>query len=79
DAHSIKKIAELKKRAIQENIKVVIIDYYAQNNVATAFVREINGVAVRLDGIGDPNDPLRANYLSLMEFNAKKLSEALSQ
>lgn len=79
DSPSIKGIAYLKKRASAENIKVVVIDYYAHNNTAETFVREINGKAVRLDGIGDPLDSARANYLSLMEYNAQTLANALSK
>ncbi len=79
DSPSIKGIADLKKRALKENIKVVIIDYYAHNTTAEAFVREIGGKAVRLDGIGNPNESARAHYLSLMEYNARTLAKALSE
>ncbi len=79
DSPSIKGIADVKKRALKENIKVVIIDYYAHNTTADAFVREIAGKAVRLDGIGNPNDNARAQYLSLMEYNAQTLAKALSE
>lgn len=79
DSPSIKGIANLKKLARGEKIKVVVIDYYAHNKTAEAFVREIGGTAVRLDGIGNPSDPARANYLSLMEYNAQTLAKALSE
>lgn len=79
DSPSIKEIVSLKKRAQAEKIKVVVIDYYDHNKTADAFVREIGGKAVRLDGIGDPTDPARANYLSLMEYNAQILAKALSE
>ena len=79
DAPSIKSFRDLKARAIKDGIKIVVIDYYASSQTAEAFVREIGGKEVRLDGIGNPQHPDKAHYLALMEYNARVLAQALSE
>ncbi len=79
DSPSLKEFQNLKTRALKEGIKVVVVSFYTRSKTAEAFIREIGGREVRLDGIGDPQIPERANYLSLMEYNTKTLAKALSE
>lgn len=78
DSPSLKAFRTLADTARREGIKTVLVDQYVQGGTAAALVREIGGREIRLDSIGDPSQPGKSDYISLMEHNARILAGALS-
>jgi ABC-type Zn uptake system ZnuABC Zn-binding protein ZnuA len=78
DSPSLKSFRALADTARREGIKTVLVDQYVQGGTAAALVREIGGIEVRLDSIGDPSAPGKSDYIGLMEHNARVLAGALS-
>lgn len=78
DEPSLKAFQELIEIAKRQNVKTVVIGLTAQSNTVEALVREINGSLIRLDSIGDPDDPERSSYIKLMEYNATLLVESFN-
>ncbi len=71
-----KKLVE-KLRA--EKVRVIVLDLNARNTTADALAREIGGVIVRLDGLGNPGDPKKSTYIELMKTNAALLADVLKK
>ena len=79
DEPSLKEFKELTDMAREQNVKIIIIGLTVQSKATEALVREIDGSLVRLDNIGNPDDPEKSSYIKLMNYNANILAEVLSQ
>ncbi len=79
DEPSLKEFKELTDMARKQNVKIIIIGLTVQSKATEALVREIDGSLVRLDNIGNPDDPEKSSYIKLMNDNADILAEALNQ
>jgi ABC-type Zn uptake system ZnuABC Zn-binding protein ZnuA len=42
-------------------------------------VREIGGIELRLQSVGDPGDPQSSSYITMMRTSAKALAAALDR
>ena len=74
---SVKHFQQLIRNAREKNVRIVVAGLYQENRAVETLIREIDGRLVRLDTLGDPEDPMRRNYIAMMDWNAKKLAEAL--
>jgi len=75
---SVRDFNRLVQKARSGRVRVVIIDLKVQSGAAIALARETGAVLLKLDSLGDPDDPNRSDYLRLMEYNARRLAKALS-
>ncbi len=79
DEPSVKQFTEMIHRARKNHVWIIVIGLNLESKAAESLANEINGRLIRLDSIGDPDQPERSNYIDLMTYNAKQLSEALKQ
>ena len=70
---------DLVETARATGTRVVVIGLHVQSRAAESLVQEIDGELVHLDSIGGPDQAGRENWLSLMQYNAKLLADALSR
>lgn len=77
DEPSVKEFKQLIDEAKSNGIRVVVIGLHAESRATEALVREIDGVLLELDTIGDPDIDARSSYIKLMRHNALLLSKAL--
>ena len=73
--HSFKKLIDKAKR---DQTDAVVIGLNTEDKSADALVREINGRLIRLDSMGDPDEPNRNSYIKLMRYNALQLVRGLA-
>jgi len=76
---SVKEFKNLVDKARRENAKAIVLGLNVESKATEALAREINGIIVRLDSIGDPKIQGKSNYIRLMYHNAKILSEVLNK
>jgi zinc transport system substrate-binding protein len=79
DKPTIRRFRNLIDMARREKVRVVVIGLRHQSKTAETLIREIDGVLVRLDTIGDPGIREKSGYIALMYNNAKILAEALNE
>jgi len=68
-------LANLIRTSRETGTRVVAIGLRKQSRTVETFVREINGVRVNLDAIGDPDDPSRDEFPELLIYNATQLAK----
>jgi zinc transport system substrate-binding protein len=76
---SIKEFKALIDKAVSEKVKVIVLGLNIESKTAETLSREIDGVVVRLDSIGDPKVKEKSTYIKLMCHNAELLAEALNK
>ncbi len=76
---SIKEFKALIDKAVSEKAKVIVLGLNIESKAAETLSREIDGVVVRLDSIGDPMVKEKSTYIKLMYHNAELLAEALNK
>ncbi len=79
DNPSVRVFKEIVSRAKAEGTKVVVVDLNIQSRAADSLVREIGGVEVRLQSVGDPGDPQSSSYIAMMRTSARALAAALDR
>lgn len=77
DRASVATIKNIVERARRDKVRAVVTSLSSEDRGAQVLADEIGGRIVRLDGIGDPAAPDRADYLKLMYRNAKALAGAM--
>jgi zinc transport system substrate-binding protein len=76
---SVREIQELIRCAKSTGARVIVMEINRIEQAAETLRGAIDGRIVYLDGIGDPSSPERADYPSLMRFNARTLARALGE
>ena len=76
---SPRQLLELIRDARRRHVHVVVIGLHVENKTAITLAHEINGKLVRLDTLGNPDNPSRNTYQKILIFNAHKLAEALNE
>jgi len=74
---SVRSMKEIIDRARRDSVTAIVVSLSSEERTARVLAGEIGGTIVKLDGIGDPGSAERSTYLKLMDYNAKKLAEAL--
>jgi zinc transport system substrate-binding protein len=77
DEPSVKQFKEMIHSARKNHVRIIVIGLNVESKAAGSLANEIKGQLIRLDTIGDPDQPERSDYIDLMTYNAKQLSEAL--
>src|SRR3990172_9211975 len=77
DKASVRSIKEIVERAKKNRVTVIVVSLAAEARTARVLAREIRGTIAQLDGIGNPDEKERSDYLKLMLYNASRLAEAL--
>lgn len=76
---SVKQFMQLVDEAKEKQVKVIVTGLHARSNAAKMLTREIGGVLLKLDPIGDPRVDARASYIKMIYYNAVHLSSALNE
>lgn len=76
---SVRQFKQLIDRAKEQHVKVIVTGLYTQKKAAGTLAREIDGVLLKLDPIGDPAVDARATYLKMLYHNALLLSSSLNE
>ena len=76
---SVRGFKELVDTARRGKIRIVTIGLRVHSPETLSLVKEIDGIQVVLDTIGDPSVPARDSYLKLMEYNAALLAEKMKK
>ncbi len=79
DEPSVKEFKHIIDVAKENDVRVVVIGLHAESKATEALVREINGMLLKLDSIGDPAVDARGTYIKMMHHNAILLSAALNR
>ncbi len=74
---SPRELMNLIQKARAAHVKVVVMGLHKSSRTAQTLIREIHGRELRLDALGNPEDPGRNCYQKLLFYNAQKLAEAL--
>lgn len=74
---SVRSMKEIVNRARRDRVGAIVVGLSSEEKSARVLAGEIGGTLVMMDGIGDPGSGDRSTYLKLMEYNAKRLAEAL--
>ena len=61
----------------REGLKVIFVEPRTSAKPAEVVAREVGARLVVLDDLGDPADPKRATYTSLIEYNVERIAQAL--
>ena len=77
DEPSVKDFQTLIAKAKKEKVRTIVMGLNVESRTAQTLAREIDGRLIHLDSIGDAESEDRNSYLTLMEYNALRLSEAL--
>ncbi len=77
DKASVRSIKQIVDRARTDKVTVIVVSLSAEAAAARVLAKEISGTIVPLDGIGTPDEKDRSDYLRLMRYNAKMLSDAM--
>lgn len=77
DEPSVKDMNDLVQKAKLENVKTIVIGLGVESKAAVALAKEISGEIIQLDTMGDPENPVKSNYIALMKENVRLLVEAL--
>jgi ABC-type Zn uptake system ZnuABC Zn-binding protein ZnuA len=76
---SVHEIQRLINDAKTTRTRIIVLEFNRTSRAAETLREAIDGRIVYLDGIGDPASPERADYPSLMRFNARTLARALKE
>ncbi len=74
---SLKKFKEIIERAKKTKTHIIVTGLNVSNSSVNTLSKEIKGMIVKLDTMGNPDKNDKSTYLKLMINNGKKLSEAL--
>lgn len=77
DEPALRSFGNLVKKARTHNVRIVVIGLNAESKTVLSFIREIDGKLIRLDTLGDPDNPDRSTYIRLLANNATILADAL--
>lgn len=78
DEPSVREFRHLVEEAKKNRVSIVVGGLYEESRATEALVREIDGILLKLDTIGDPGVAERATYIKMMINNAQLLSTALN-
>lgn len=70
-------LARLVERARAAGIGAILVEPQLPERAAAVLAAEFGGRLVRVDPLGDPSDPARADYEALMRDNARAFRDAL--
>lgn len=70
-------LAALVETMRREGLRVIFVEPRASGKPAEVVAREVGARLVMLDDLGDPGDPKRATYISLIEYNVERIAAAL--
>ncbi|MCX7597528.1 MAG: metal ABC transporter substrate-binding protein, partial [Armatimonadetes bacterium] len=70
-------LASLADKMKRNGIKVIFVEPQTSRKPAEVLAREIGARVVMLDDLGDPTDPKRATYVSLIEYNVEQIAAAM--
>lgn len=76
---SARKLMDLIGKARSAHVRVVVVGLNKKSRAVQTLIREIHGRELRLDALGNPDDPQRNTYQKLLIFNGKKLAGALHE
>jgi len=76
---SARDLMDLIQKARTEHVQVVVMGLYKESRAVETLIREIHGHELRLDALGNPEDPQRNTYQKLLMFNGKKLAGAFHE
>lgn len=76
---SARDLMDLIQKARAEHVQVVVMGLHKESRAVETLIREIHGHELRLDAIGNPEDPQRNTYQKLLMFNGKKLAGAFHE
>lgn len=79
DSPSVREFRDLVLKSRESGVRFIVIGLRTRNSAADALANEIQGTVLRLDTLGDPAIKERSTYLSMILYNAKKLSEELNR
>jgi ABC-type Zn uptake system ZnuABC Zn-binding protein ZnuA len=65
--------------ARKEKVHVVVVGLNVNSKTADTLVREIDGIKIQLDTLGNPEEENKSTYVKLMRFNAYQLFHALNK
>ncbi len=74
---SVRSMKEIVDRARRDGVTAIVVSLSSEDRTARVLAGEIGGTVVKLDGTGDPGSDDRSSYLKMMDYNARKLAEAL--
>ena len=79
DEPSVKDMNDLVRKGRRGDVKTIIIGLGVESKAAQALAREISGRIVRLDTMGDPENPKKSSYIAMMKDNVRLLAAALNE
>ena len=79
DNPSVKEFSDLISKGKASGVKVIVIGLNVESSTAESLARETGAELLRLDTLGDPGKDDRNSYLKLMEYNGRRLAEALKR
>ena len=79
DRPGVKAFQQLVQSCRKNGVRVVVAGLHAEDDLAETLAGEIDGRLIRLDTIGDPDNPERDTYLKLMAWTARVLAKALKE
>ena len=71
---SPRELLVLIKKARASHVRVVVMGLHKKSRTAETLIREIHGRELRLDALGNPENPERNSYQKLLLFNGKQLA-----
>jgi len=78
DEPPLRHFTNMVNKARKMETSVLVAEQHMENKTLDTFTRETGARIVRLDAIGDPEDPSFSTYLNLMWTNAGMLRKAMS-
>ncbi len=79
DEPSVKDMNDLVRKGRRGDVKTIVIGLGVESKAAQALAREISGRIVRLDTMGDPENPKKSSYIAMMKDNVRLLAAALNE
>jgi zinc transport system substrate-binding protein len=74
-----RRLAELISAARAGHVRAVLVEPQLDPHTARIVAEELGARVVLVDPLGDPRDPERASYVSLLQWNARRLAAALAE
>ncbi len=76
---SPRELLVLIKKARASHVRVVVMGLHKKSRTTETLIREIYGMELRLDALGNPENPERNSYQKLLLFNGRKLAGVLHE